>query len=288
MGRIKRGWELTKKSWGLLRQNPQLFRFPIYGALATIPLALVTLGPGLLLVENDVWAGAIPLLIIGIYVLSVVGVYFSVGLAAAADMLFRGQAEVTVADGLAVSRARFSQICGWAAISTAISVVMAALENQGGIGGQIAARLVGMAWALVTFLAVPVIAIEGPGAFSTLKRSASIFRERWGQQITGNIAIGGAIGLFGILPAIGLIVLGVVIWSSAAFLGALLVIVGAILLGVAALIQKALSGIFGVALYRYATDGQAVGGFTPEELESAVKTKKGGRNAPPTATPGTV
>ena len=29
---------------------------------------------------------------------------------------------------------------------------MGVLENQGGIGGEIAARLVGMAWSLVTFL----------------------------------------------------------------------------------------------------------------------------------------
>jgi hypothetical protein len=50
---------------------------------------------------------------------------------------------------------------------------------------------------------------------------------------------------------------------------------------------SALSGIFGVALYRYALDNEAVGGFTAQELESAVK-PRGGRNAPPTATPGTV
>ena len=31
-----------------------------------------------------------------------------------------------------------------------------------------------------------------------------------------------------------------------------------------------------------------VGGFTQEELESAVKVKGGKRNAPPTATPGTI
>jgi len=288
MSRFKRGWALTKKSWGLLRAHPELIKFPLYGAVATVPLALVTIGPGLYLLEEDVLAGAIPLLVLAMYALSVVGFYFSVGLAAAADMTFRGQANVTVSDGLAVSRARFSQICGWAAVSTAIGVAMGVLENQGGIGGQIAARVVGMAWALVTFLAVPVIALEGTGAFRTLKRSASIFRERWGQQITGNIAIGGAVGLLGILPATLLIVAGVMVWSSAAFLGALLVIVGAIALAIALLISKALSGIFGVALYRYATEGQAVGGFTPEELESAVKTKKGGRNAPPTATPGTI
>jgi Family of unknown function (DUF6159) len=288
MSRIRRGWALTKKSWGLLRENPELIRFPLYGAVATVPLAIVTIGPGLYFFEEDVLAGAIPLFVIGVYVLSVVGFYFSVGLAAAADMIFRGQAGVTVADGLAVARSRFSQICGWAAISTAIGLAMGVLENQGGIGGQIAGRIVGMAWALVTFLAVPVIAIEGTGAVGTLKRSASIFRERWGQQITGNVAIGGAVALLGILPAAITIGVGVSVWSSAAFLGALLVIVGAIGLAVALLISKALSGIFGVALYRYATEGQAVGGFSAEELESAVKAKGGRRSSPPGATPGTV
>jgi hypothetical protein len=288
MSRIKRGWALTKKSWGLLNEHRELVRFPLYGAVATTVLAIVFLGPGLYLLDKDSLGGAIPLLVIGVYVLSVVGFYFSVGLAAAADMIFRGQADVAVSDGLEVARERFSQICGWAAISTAISVLMGLLENQGGIFGEIAARLVGLAWSLVTFLAVPVIAIEGTGAVETLKRSASIFRQRWGQQISGNIAIGAAVFLIGVLPAAILILAGVALWSSASFLGALLVVIGALILAVAMLISRALSGIFGVALYRYAVDGQAVGGFTSEELESAVKQKKGKRGTPPTATPGTV
>jgi Family of unknown function (DUF6159) len=286
MRRIKRGWALTKKSWALLNGHRELIRFPLYGAIATTLLAIVTLGPGLYLFEEDSLAGAIPLIAIGVYVLSVVGFYFSVGLAACADMIFRGQ-EATVGDGLAVARERFSQILGWAALSTAISLVMGLLENQGGIFGQIAARLVGMAWTLVTFLAVPVIAIEGTGAMETLKRSGSLFRDRWGQQITGNIAIGAAIFLLGVVPAAILIVAGVVVWSSASFLGALLVVIGVLVLAIAMLISRALTGIFGVALYRYALDGEVVGGFSQEELESAVKIKKG-RNAPPTATPGTV
>jgi len=288
MRKIKRGWALTKKSSALLNEHRQLIRFPLYGAVATIVPAVVFLGPGLYLFDKDTLAGAIPLIVIGVYALSVVGFYFSVGLAACADMIFRGQ-QATVADGLAVARSRFAQICGWAAVSTAISAVMGVLENQGGIGGQVAARLVGMAWSLVTFLAVPVIAIEGTGPFETIKRSASMFKSRWGQQITGNIAIGGAVFLFGMLPAIVLVVLGAAVWSSASFLGALLVVVGALLFAISLLVSKALTGIFGVALYRYALDGEAVGGFTPEELESAVKAKGRGRAAsPPGATPGTV
>jgi uncharacterized protein DUF6159 len=287
MSRIKRGWGLTKKSWALLKTHRELIRFPLYGALVTIPLAILFGGPGLYLLDQKSYGGAIPLLVAGVYVLSVVGVYFAVGLAAAANKIFQG-GEATVSDGLAVARGRFPEICGWAALSTAIGLAMGLLENQGGVFGQIAARLVGMAWGLVTFMAVPVLAIEGTGPLGTLKRSATIFKEKWGQQITGNIAIGGAVFLIGVLPALLLIVAGVVLWSSSGTAAVALILVGAVILFVALLIEKALSGVFGVALYRYAIDGQAVGGFTQEELESAVKPKKGKRNAPPTATPGTV
>jgi hypothetical protein len=146
-----------------------------------------------------------------------------------------------------------------------------------------------MAWTLVTFLAVPVIAIEGTGPFETIKRSGTLFRERWGQQITGNIAIGAAIFLLGVLPAAALIAIGIVVWSSATFAGAVLVVIGALVLAIAMLVSRALSGIFGVALYRYALEGEVVGGFTREDMESAVRVKKGrGKSSPPGATPGTV
>jgi hypothetical protein len=289
MRRIKRGWGLTKKSWGLLKQHPSLIRFPLYGGVATTLLAILFLGPGLYLWEEDQVAGAIPVIAIGVYVLSFVGFYFSVGLAACADMIFRGQ-EASVGDGLAVARTRIAQISGWAAVSAAISLVMGLLENQGGTLGTVAARLVGMAWSLITFISVPVIAIEGTGPFETIKRSASLFRERWGQQITGNLAIGGAVFLIGVLPAVLLIVAGVALWSAASFLGALLVVIGALVLAISLLVSRALSGIFGVALYRYALDGEVVGGFTQEDLESAVKVKgrRGGMKSPPGATPTTI
>jgi hypothetical protein len=286
MSRIKRGWELTKKSWGLLRDNPALLRFPLYGGAATIVCAIVVVGPGVYLIEDDqaVFGGA--LAVIGFYLLSVIGTYFSVGLAAAANMIFHGR-EASVGDGLAVARTRFSQIAGWAAVSTAIGVVLSALENQGALG-QIFGRLLAVGWSLITFLAVPVIALEGTGPFETLKRSSSLFKSRWGAQVTGNIAIGGAVFLFGVLPSALLIFAGFLIWASAGFAGALLLVLGVIGLAISMLVSSALSNIFGVALYRYALDGEAVGGFTPDELNSAVKTKRGGRNAPPTATPGTV
>jgi hypothetical protein len=286
MSRIKNGWQLTKKSWGLLRQNPELLRFPLYGGAATILCAIVVVGPGVYLIEDDqtVFGGA--LAVIGFYLLALIGTYFSVGLAAAANMIFHGQ-EAGVSDGLAVARTRLSAIAGWAAVSTTIGLALSALENQGALG-QIAGRLLAVGWSLITFLAVPVIAIEGTAPFATLKRSSSLFKSRWGAQVTGNIAIGGAVFLFGVLPSALLIFAGFLIWASASFAGALLLVLGVIGLAISMLVSSALSNIFGVALYNYALDGEALGGFTADELNSAVRTKGGGRNAPPTATPGTV
>jgi hypothetical protein len=285
MKRIRRGWALTKKSWALLNSHRDLVRFPLFGGISTIILGLIFLGPGAYFLDQHHYGPGVPLVVIGIYVLTVVGVYFSVGLAACADRIFRGQ-EATYGDGIAVANARFSIICGWAALSTAIALISIALENQGGALGDIAGRLIGAAWSLVTFISVPVIAIEGTGPIETLKRSASLFRERWGQQITGNIAIGGIVFLLGFLPGIALIVVGVVIWPSAGFVGAVLIVIGALAIGVAMLVSKALSGIFGVALYRYATDGEVIGGFTQEDLESAVRQKRGRKSSGPA--PGTV
>ena len=285
MNKIRRGWQLTKKSWALLRENPDLLRFPLYGGIATIVCALIVVGPGVFLIEEDqpVFGGA--LAVIGFYLLATIGTYFSVGLAAAADMIFHGQ-QAGVSEGLAVARTRLPQVAGWAAVSATIGIALSALENQGAIG-QIVGRLLAVGWSLITFLAVPVIALEGLGPFETLKRSSTLFKSRWGAQVTGNIAIGGAVFLFGVLPSALLIFAGFLIWASASFAGALLLVIGVIGLAISMLVSSALSNIFGVALYRYALDGETLGGFTAAELESAVRSK-GGRNTPPTATPGTI
>lgn len=286
MSRMRRGWQLTKKSWGVLRDNPSLMRFPLYGGVATIVCAPIVIGPGLLMIADEQAAVGIVLVVIGIYLLSAIGFFFSVGLAAAANLVLQGL-EATVSDGLATARDCLPQIAAWAALSTSVGVLLSILEDEGGLIGQLFGRLLAVGWSLATFLAPPVIAFEGTGPFETLKRSGSLFKSRWGEQVTGNVAIGTGIALLGTLPAIFLIVTGLSIWSSKGFTGAICVVGGMVVLAVSLLLSAALKGIFGVALYRYALEGEAVGGFTAGELESAVRAK-GGRNAPPTATPGTI
>lgn len=269
MGRLRRGWRLTKKSWGVLRENRALFRFPLYGALAMLPLVAITILPGFYLIDEDELLVGLPVAALGFYLLAFIGIYFSVGLAATADKLFRGE-QATVSDGLAVARANLRPIAGWALVSAALSVLFNLLEEKAGFLGEIGGAILEVGWALVTFLAVPVIAIEGTGPVETVKRSGSLFRSRWGEQVSGNLAIGGAALLFGVLPGIALIVLGILLWSTSGFGGAALLVAGIAVIAISLLFQKALSGIFGVALYRFAADGSTLAGFTAEELDSAV------------------
>lgn len=272
MARMKRGWGLTKKSWALLSEHRELIKFPLFGGVATLLMALIVVGPGLYLIEDGEIAPGAPLVVIGLYLLALIGTYFSVGLAACADMILHGR-DARFADGTAVARSRFGKIAGWALVATVIGTVIGFLEDKGGIAGAIFGRLLQLGWSLITFLAVPVIAIEGTGPFETLKRSASLFRRRWGEQITGNVAIGGIVFLIGLIPAAILIAAGVLLWGSSGIGGAALVAIGVIVIAVAMLVQSALAGIFGVALYRYALEGETVGGFTAAEFESAVRRK---------------
>jgi uncharacterized protein DUF6159 len=281
MSRIKRGWGLTKKSWATLRAHPALIRFPLYGGAATIVMAIIVVGPGLYLIDDGKIAPGAPLVVIGLYLLALIGTYFSVGLAACADMIFHGR-EAAYSDGAAVARGRFGKIAGWALVSTVIGTITAVLQEQGGIAGAIFGRLLQLGWSLISFLAVPVIAIEGTGPIETLKRSAGVFRQRWGEQITGNIAIGGIVFLIGLVPGLILIAGGVLLWATSGVGGAVLVGLGVIVLAVAMLVQSALSVIFGVALYRYALEGETVAGFTADEFESAVGRKGGDGPRPAT------
>jgi hypothetical protein len=282
MGKIRQGWALTKKSWGLIREHRELFRFPVYGTLASLP-ALAMVVAGVFLIDSQDYAAGGVLIVVGAYFASLIGLFFSVGLAATADAIFHGR-DATVSDGLAAARARLGPIAGWAAVSTTVSLLVAAIQYFGEVGEQIVASLLNGAWDLITFLAVPVIAFEGTGALDTLKRSGHLFKERWGAQVTGNVAIGGIVTLLGILPAIGLIVLGIVLWindgnAEGMAIGGVLVAIGLVLFLVSAFIIRTMRGVFGVALYRYAANGETTAAFTQADLESAVRQ----RGAPRTA-----
>ena len=277
--RIKSGWRLTKKSWGVFTDNPGLIRFAIASGILSLLVVAVLVGPGLYLIDADSTVFGGILVAVGVYLAAYISIYFAIGLAHSADRMMQGE-QVSFREGMAVAGSRASAAAGWAFVSVVVMTIIRAIQERFGIAGAIFGGLATAAWGILTFLAIPVIAIEGTGPIETLKRCAHLVKSRWGEQITGTVTIGAAVALFGILPALLLIVAGVALWATSGVGGAVLIAVGLVVLVIAALIQQVLSTIFGVALYRYVADEKAIGAFTVEDMESAVRTKGGG------ATPG--
>ena len=267
MGRFRQGWALTKTSWGVLRSDRSLAAFPVLAGIATILLAAAFGLPAVLLYDDDMTIPAIILAAVGIYAVTFAAVFFNVSLAAAAAQVLDGQ-DATVASGVAVARTRLGAVSGWAAMVASVNIVIRALQERTGPLGDLLLGGIAVAWGLVTFLAVPIIALEGTGPVETLKRSAAIFRERWGEQVMGQVSIGAVVVLAAIIPAAALVAIGVAV-GSGVVLGVCIALAVVVVL-IAAVVSTALSQIFAVALYRFAVGQGSTGAFTEEELSSSV------------------
>jgi hypothetical protein len=255
----------------VLRSDQALAAFPVLAMASTLCVAAAFGLPAFLLFDdNDTVLGVI-VAAVGIYLATFAGIFFSVALAGAAAQVLDGQ-DATVGSGLAVARRNLGAIAGWAGMVASVNIVIRGLQERAGPIGDLLLGGIAVAWNLVTFLAVPVIALEGTGPIQTLKRSAHIFRARWGEQVTGQVSIGALVAIAAIVPAAILVAIGVLIGGAVAigvFVGLAVVIVI-----VAGVVSTALSQIFAVALYRFATGQGATGAFTEAELSNSVVPRK--------------
>src|SRR5918995_2389102 len=103
---MRRGWELTKRSWQVLRSHPALMRFPVYGMLATLIPVIVLVLPGIYLVDTKEYAPGIALLAVGLYAASAFVFFFGVALAGAADAIFHGRDQGANVEGYRQRRHR--------------------------------------------------------------------------------------------------------------------------------------------------------------------------------------
>jgi Family of unknown function (DUF6159) len=266
---------LSRQSWTLLRAHGGLMGFPVLGAVLGLILVAPPAVAGAYLADEGDTVPGVALLVVAAYLISFVTAFVGVGLAAAVDAALRGE-PAGLGQGLGVARSRLGAISGWALITAVLSILLRVLESRSELA-TIAASLVGGAWSVISLLAIPAIAIEGLGPVAAIRRSASLFKEHWRGQIVGMAAIGGAVFLFVMLPAIALGVIGVLIVSDeggAGIAGEVLIALGLVLFAVGAVFGAALRQVFAVVLYRFTTSGEAPQGFSSEDLQSAVRTRR--------------
>ena len=180
----------------------------------------------------------------------------------------------TVSDGFRIALKHAPSILGYALIAATVGSILRWLSERGGLIGRIVVSLIGFAWNIATYLVVPVLVAEEVGPVEAIKRSASLLRKTWGEQLVGNFGIGTVFGLITVL----LVVLMIPMIIIAAATQSLIFIAGVILLFVLAfitvgLVSSALSGIYAAAVYNYAAMGKTGEFFDPNIIKNTFRTK---------------
>ena len=274
MGTIAQSWELVKQSFAVLRGDKELMLLPVFSGVFCTLTSVIIAGGGALIFMPDpgmfaagarhqpitqgMWICLFVLYVANYFVM----MYFQVALVSAAgDRLAGGHA--TANDALQLAWTRRGKILQWALLAATVGVLLRMLRDRADWVGRLAIGFVGMAWQLATIFVVPVLAAENVGPGEALQRSADLFRQTWGEEVTGSFSFGLIFILLSV-PAIAFPFLFVKFLGPGGLLaGLVLAVLYWLVLGV---VGAAVKGIFIAALYRYATRKQVVGGFRLQDF----------------------
>lgn len=180
----------------------------------------------------------------------------------------------TLTDGWQVVRGQLGAVVRWALVSATIGVVMQVVQERLGPVGALATWIGNIAWSLATFFVVPVLLFEPVDVRGAIRRSARVFKDRWGEQVTAELSLGAGFSILLIPIAVVAIML---IVSVSPWVGGAVIVVGLVSLIV---VSATLEQIFGAALYRYAVTGAVPVGMTAADFDSIVEPRKGPVRAP--------
>ena len=265
---------LAKSSWRVLKADKELLLLPVISGIASLivaasfVVAIFATGGGMERMSNS----TLLLLVVMYFALAYITIFFNTALVSAANERLEG-GDPTIGSAIRGAARRAGRILPWALLSAAVSIVLRAIEERVGLVGRIVVGLLGVAWSVVTFLVLPIIVIEGAGTVNALKKSGSLLRRTWGENLAGNFGLG-LIGLLLILPAIALVIAGAVAGGG---LGGTAIAAGVVWGIVVGALIAALSAIYQTALYHFAVAGQVPSGdFDSDAMESAFRTRRRG------------
>jgi len=277
MGRLSYTWTLMKASWEVLKKDRELLLFSLLSGICCV-VVLASFAVPLFLAgktsppsadasaaQQVFYYGTLFLFYLCTYF---VIVFFNTAIISCAIIRMKG-GDPTLGDGFNAAFSRLPYIAGWALLAATVGLVLRILEDRSERAGRFVAGLLGMAWSIVTFLAVPVLVVEKKGPIDAFKESAGLLKKTWGQQIAGNFSFG-LIFLFLQVPAGLLLFLGALLGGP--FL-VLMVVLAVLYFIIVSLVQSTLQTIFQAAVYLYAREGISGEGFDEGMLRNAVRVR---------------
>ncbi len=271
MGRISRGLELIGASWKLLKKDKSIMLFPLLSIVVSALIIVSFIAPFLFFGTFDfsiemLQGYSIYLYMFALYIpLYFVGTFFNTAVVGCAAARINGE-NPNFKDGLRIASDNWFKILSWALLASTVGVILQLFREKLGFIGKMIISFIGIAWTYGVFFVVPVLIFEDKSVLNSVKKSASLFKDTWGETITGSLGFGiifAILGFVGLIPLVLLTVMGLLNWILA-------IILGIIYFVMLFALQSALQGIFVTALYHYAKDGNLPGPFTTDIVPPAV------------------
>jgi hypothetical protein len=264
--------QLARASWEVLKADKELIALPVLSLAATAVAAGSFLVPMILVGradtdQNPAWV-ILPLAFAAYLVLAYITIFFNAALVHAANQRLEG-GDPTIGSALRGAGQRAGRLLPWALLSATVSALLRAAEERGGAIGKVVSGIAGIAWSLVTFLVIPVLVMEDVRVGDALRRSATLFRATWGENVAARVGFG-LLGFLLMLPGMAAVAGAFALADTP---NPFLIGLGVLWILVVAMVLSALSGIFQTALYRHAAGLPSTGAFATDDLRAAFVSK---------------
>jgi hypothetical protein len=274
--KLKNSWTLVKSSARVLREDKELLIFPIISVIGLLVVSALFIVPLLFGSLLDSFFGGESgifgyIFLFFFYLVQYVVIFFAnTALVSAARIRLQG-GDPTVSDGFRIAASRLGSILGYALIAATVGLILKAFSDKSKGWGRFVISLIGFAWNVATFLVVPVLAAENVGPIEAIKRSVTLLKKTWGEQIIGNFGLGVVFNLiYALLFFVGIGLTAAVGFATDSLWPAVfMALFFVILFALTALVNSALSGIFTAAVYEYAANGRSNGFFEDSLVQNA-------------------
>jgi hypothetical protein len=278
-----RSWFTLRQALRLLREDRALALVAALGTLLTMVAAAGIFGGAAAVLHtgasrDDLGASYTPfglVLAVGLmYPVSLIATAMNVVLIAMVQARLEGR-PMSVGGAARFALRRWRTIAGWTLLDVGIGALLDRIASRLPFGGALVSLLGATAWSLASMFAIPVIVVEGAGPIAATRRSAAVFRARWGEGLSATIQSSGLALVF-VMP--GLIMVLVGIEKGFDTPGTVAVtLAGAALTALGVVLSRALNEFVVLAIYRAHVLGVPVFGLTSAELDGFVEARSVGR-----------
>jgi len=277
-GKIRRSFELAGKSLSVLRKDKEMLLFPISSLILGILVTGIAVfllyfsGSFQEIVHKKAEHVTVVWLYLGLFlyylVIYFIGIFFNAALVKCVYIRLRG-GNPTFSDGIKSSLQNIKAIFLWSLIASTVGIILNIIQDKFRRFGWVIGNIGQVAWSCAILFVVPVLIIEKESVINSIKKSAKIFVQRWGESVVGGIGIGiaAAIYLFAGLAVILLLCfLSHIPWIIGLCISLLHVFL-------TFLVSVTLNDIYTIALYNYATSGESTDIFSEDMLKNSFNPK---------------